>query len=450
MAEPKKRTPKSTPSRAKAPRSANLPSETAKPDVEETVSSDATAEDAAVSAASTRDSSAESVDYEVVTPPPPIDPRRGVGVVIPLLFLAVAGIGIYATWPLWSPYVAERFPALAYKPAVDPRLAGLVGRLDALEAQTSGGLVKSATISDMEQERMRLQQEVGRLLERLNSIEETIQGVKKVVAATDAKAPAEDTQKALQEISGRLAELEKSEDNVGTLTERIDELENKSASGLGNAEKRVNETTTQLNTMIDQLENRLKTLESSEGSASTQSAAAAIILAVSQLRKSAVSGEPFEKDIETLRALAVGHPEMQVALLVLEKNAATGTPTIVALRDQFAELSGEIIRADNESVGNGWFESAKKRVLSLVSIRKLGGGTDKVSVDSLVGLAEDHLRQGDIAAAAQVIEELKSVSEPAANVAEPWLQAAKNRLQAERAVASLHVYAVSLVAGGNS
>jgi len=447
MAEPKKRTPKSTSARAKVKSPASTASESGKPGEEETASPEATAAEAVADA---EEAVEPSVDYEVVTPPPPIDPRRGVGVVIPLLFVAVAGIGIYATWPLWSPYVESRFPALAYKPAIDPRLAKLVGRLDALEAQTSVGLVKSATISDMEQERIRLQQEVGRLLERLNSIEETIKGVKDEVAAADAKGPTEDTQKALEDISGRLAELEKSGDNVDTLVERIDELENKSASGLGIAEKRVNETTSQLNSMIDKLEGRLKTLEGSGDAASAQSNAAAIILAVSQLRKSAVSGEPFEKDIETLRALAVGHPEMQVALLVLEKNAKTGTPTIVALRDQFAEVASSIIRADNESAGNSWLEIAKKRVLSLVSIRKLGGSTNTVSVDSLVGLAEDHLLQGDIAAAAKVIEELKAVSEPAAKVAEPWLQAAKNRLQAERAVASLHVYAVSLVAGGNS
>lgn len=441
MAEPKKKAQKSTSERATETSPANT-SETSKSDAEGA----APAEQAPV----VEDAAESSDGYEVVSPPPPIDPRRGIGRIIPLLVVAVAGIGIYATWPLWSPYVEAQFPALAYKPAVDPRVAGLAGRLDALEAQTSGGLVKSATISDMEQERIRLQQEVGRLLERLNSIEDTIKGVKDIVAATDAKAPAEDTQRALEDISGRLAELEKSEDNVGTLAERIDQLENKSASGLGNAEKRVNETTSQLNSMIDKLENRLKTLEVSGEAGTSQSNAAAIILAVSQLRKSAVSGEPFEKDIETLRALAVGHPEMQVALLVLEKNAQTGTPTIVALREQFSELASGIIRADNESAGNNWFESAKKRVLSLVSIRKLGGGADEVSVDALVGLAEDHLRQGDIAAAAKVMEELENISPPAAKVAEPWLQAAKNRLQAERAVASLHVYAVSLVAGGNS
>ncbi len=388
-----------------------------------------------------------TADYEVVTPPPTVDARRGGGLLVITLFVAVCGLGIYATWPLWSPYVAPRFPALEYKQAIDPRVEGIAGRLEALEAKTSGGVVRSATISDMEQERARLQQEVGSLLQRLEKIETTIDGVKEMVVATGVNAPGRETKRAIEAITARLAELEKTEDNFGALGARVEQLETKTDQVPDVAAKQVTEAKSQINSMINKLEDRLNSLEQSESTQQTsQTSVSAIILAVSQLRKSATSGQPFEAEIDSLKALSKNHTEMQAALLVLEQNAKTGTATIGQLRNQFAALAGEIVRADNINAGNSWFESAKKRVMSLVSIRKLGSTPETVTVDSIVVLAEDHLRNGDIAAAVNIVDELKSVSNAASQVAEPWLVVAKSRLKTERAVASLHVYAVSLLA----
>lgn len=392
-----------------------------------------------------------SVDYEVVTPPATVDPRRGGGWLVFTLFLTIIGLSIYATWPLWSPYVAQRFPALEYKATVDPRVAGLTGRLEVLEAQTSRGVARNEIISDMEKERQRLQLEVGQLLVRLDNIEKTIEGVKDIVVATGVKTPTDETKRVLEEITARLAELEKTGNSYGTLDARVGHLEDETARESGAVAKKVTEAQSHMDSMIGKIEDRLVTLETTEATQqSSQSVASAIILAISQLRKSADSGKPFETDIETLKALGKNHTEMQAALSILEKAAITGTATIDQLRNQFAGLAANIIRADNIDAGNSWFESAKKRVLSLVSIRKLGVSSDTVTVDSLVVLTEDHLRSGDIAAAVQTVEQLKTVSIPASLTAEPWLQVANNRLKTERAIASLHVYAVSLIASGKS
>jgi hypothetical protein len=122
--------------------------------------------------------------------------------------VAVIIIGAYAAWPLWSPYVAEQFPALEYKSAPDPRVASLVGRLDALEAETSGGVVKSTTISDMENERVRLQGEVGQLLKRLDSIEKTIVSVKQLVkAVNDDGTIGEPGTEAIDGFEGKIKEI---------------------------------------------------------------------------------------------------------------------------------------------------------------------------------------------------------------------------------------------------
>ncbi|NQV98910.1 MAG: hypothetical protein HQ483_04380 [Rhodospirillales bacterium] len=463
MAEPKKRSPKPASSRvtSKAAKvKAETPADAIAADAKPSVEADTKppVEEAVVAStdagqASASESVEPAVDYEVVTPPPTVDPRRGGGFIIFVLFIAVLGFGTYATWPLWSPYVAPRFPALEFKPAVDPLLSGLAGRLEALEAQSSGQTAQTATINDMEKERARLQHEVGQLLQRLESIEKTISGVKEMVVATGVKTSEDDTQRVLEEITARLAELEKTGDHLGTLNERVDQLETETAKGSNAAVEQVSQAKTQLNSMIGKLEDRLTTLEATGVDNSTSQNAAAIILAVSQLRKSAISGEPFDKDADALQVLAKDHLEMQAALSVLQNSAKTGTATIDQLRSQFASLASKIVRADNLDAGNSWFESAKNRVQSLVSIRKLGStstSTDQLTVDSVVVLTEDHLRKGDIAAAVKVIEELKRLSLPAFAVAEPWLAVAKSRLITERAVASLHVYAVALIASDKS
>jgi hypothetical protein len=148
-------------------------------------------------------------DYAIVTPPPTIDPHRSSEAFIIVISVLIMFLGTYAAWPLWSPYVAEHFPALEYKAAVDSRVAGLVGRLDALEEQTSDGIAKSITISDMENERARIQGEVGQLLKRLDSIDKTIVGVKELVKAINDDGTIGESKRTIDQITQRLLKLER-------------------------------------------------------------------------------------------------------------------------------------------------------------------------------------------------------------------------------------------------
>jgi hypothetical protein len=390
-------------------------------------------------------------DYVIVTPPPPIDPHRGYGFLMIAVSVLVMVIGVYAAWPLWSPYVAEQFPALEYKLAVDPRVASLVGRLDALEAQTSGGIVKSTTISDMEMERVRLQGEVGQLLKRLDSIEETIVGVKQLVNAINDDATIGETKRAINQITQRLLELERGGSNVGELNSRLDRLETKSSQIASDTVNKVADKTQNITSLIGDLEGRVHSLEATGHSSSTTRAdAAAIILAVNQLRKSNLTGDPFDRDTNALSALSKAHPDILAGLSILEKTAKSGAATITMLRAGFYKISGSIVNAENEGKENSWLGRTKKRIWSLISIRKTGTEIDEISIDAFVAQVEEHLRKGDLAAAVKIASQIEGVSELAAKKVEPWLKKAKNRLMVERAVASLHVYAVSLMAQGKN
>jgi hypothetical protein len=387
-------------------------------------------------------------DYVIVSPPPTIDPHRGSEVVIIVISVVVIIIGTYAAWPVWSPYVSEHLPTLEYKPAVDPRVASLVERLDTLEAETSDVNIKSTTILDMEKERVRLQGEVGQLLKRLSNIEKTIIGVKQMVNAINDDGTIGETKRAIDQITQRLLELESEGYDFGNLNNRLDQLETKKNQEAYDIKNKVANPPQNITSLIGDLDGRIHSLEATSHSSSTTRAdAAAILLAVSQLRKSNQMGEPFNRDTDVLSALSKDHPDILAGLSILEKSAKGGAATIAILRAEFFKISGAIINAESEGKENSWLESIKKNVSALISIRKIGiGGTGEISIVSFVTQVEEHLRQGDLAAAVKIASQIKGVSEPAANLMEPWLKNAKNRLMVERAVASLHVYAVSLMA----
>ena len=133
-------------------------------------------------------------------------------------------------------------------------------------------------------------------------------------------------------------------------------------------------------------------------------------------------------------------------MLVLGKHAASGVATLVDLRERFSRTAGSIVSAASEVKGQGWIENATNRLRSLVSIRKIDGTASEKTVDSYVLRAEDSLNAGDLDGAITALEGLSDVSEHALNAASKWLESAKARQSAERAVSSLHVYAVSLIA----
>ena len=117
--------------------------------------------------------------------------------------------------------------------------------------------------------------------------------------------------------------------------------------------------------------------------------------------------------------------------------------------ERFEALAGKIVQASRQVEEKDWLDRAVNRMSKLVSWRRVDGRAEKSSVDALVASAEAHLKAGDLKAAIKAVEGL-SVNTPAnakaAAVAASWLADAKARLAADRAIAGLHLHALSLLA----
>lgn len=371
--------------------------------------------------------------------PPPARTASAARVLAWLTLAIGVSVGTAAfTWPQWSPYLVKVFPHLATADAEAPVINELAGRVQALEQEKTG------TLHQLEQERARFQDELTALMTRLAEVEQAVAEARNLVKAAEAPASTAAAE-SLKVLSDRLAELEHGGGQVGALAARIEEIEKgKTDAGQGTAPDVGPDP--KVTAALDAMAERLKRLEQeTDGKAADfdGAAARAIVLATAQLRDAVRQGTPFTADLDALKALADGRPAITQILQTLAPHADRGVSTLAVLRTRFATLAGPIVNAADAADGNGWFAEAAARLASLVTIRRVGNTAPDGSIDALVSRVDALLSAGDLRSAVEALMLLKG--KPAEVVA-PWLRAAEARLAAEKAVANLHVHALSLIA----
>ena len=382
------------------------------------------------------------------TLPPPIAKNTDGGFkafAIVIVSLTVLAGGGYLSWPIWSHYVDDYIPpALRGLKGADPAVAGLAGRVKALEDEARTRQSKDTAIAQLEAERARLRKQVTSLMARLENVEGAVKTVKQLVNSAASASEASSASEILKALSGRLMELEQQGGSLDALKQRISQIEERGIAAAGPAEPAAGDL--RLNVAVAEIESRLAEIEQQRLSgADVSSGAPATVLAVAQLRKSIEGGQSFAKDLEALKALAGQDPALKAAAAVLEKYAASGIATLGQLRDQFGAIAGEIVHAPKALRADGWFDRMVNRISRLVTWRRIDAEDGVDTVSSVVARTETKLEFGDLIAAVETLETLASMSEDAAAAAAPWLTDAKARLSVERAISSMHVYAVTLL-----
>lgn len=393
---------------------------------------------AAQSAAKTESPAAAPTAF---APPPPVRTAGAARVLAWVTLVVGLCVGTaVVTWPWWSERLAVVFPSLAVAEGSDPALNQLTGRVKDLERQTRE---KSGTLQQLEQERARFQGELKTLMARLAEVEQAVADARHLAKAADAPASTAVAAESLKALSDRLAELEQGGSQVDALAERLEQIE----KGQGNAPAPAAvEPDPAVKTALDAMAERLKRLEQEtdgKNAANDDAAARAIVLAVAQLREAVREGTPFSADLEALKALADGRPAIAQSVAALAPQADSGVPTLAVLRTKFATLAGLIVAAAGTADGEGWIAEAAARLASLVTVRRIGETAPAGSVDALVARVDMLLAAGDLRSATDALTLLKGKP---AEVVKSWLKAAEARLAAEKAVANLHVHALSLLA----
>ena len=258
------------------------------------------------------------------------------------------------------------------------------------------------------------------------------------------------------------APMDVAADALGALDARLDALEAESAgaSGAGAAvaalEQRVQalerdpaqeafdralaaweEQRARLETALAEVTARLTRFEEE----ATRQAAAdghlvGLVLASGDLTAALASARPFAPVLDTFRGVAGEDAEIESALARLAPFAATGVPTLGALRSRFPAAANAIVRAAPAAEDSDWIDETVTRLSQLVTIRRTGGAIDPESLDGRLVEAESALVEGDLARAVAIVESLMPEAQGAER-AEAWLRDARARAEAEDALAGL-------------
>jgi uroporphyrinogen-III synthase len=337
----------------------------------------------------TSDAASSDRSENSAAPPPAPETRRRSRVVlwafVALAFLAAAG-------------------AFAYSDYLKPRLQQFVQAQPPVDLQAEF----NAAFEDLEDRQVRLRQQIEGLAPRVDAIERTLGALR---ASVDKLSTSEQNVEVevVKQFGDRIALLEAQAGAASGLAQQVRSLE-----------------------------------ESTELARDTASKLATAVLAVGQLVQVVRDGGAFVRQLAAVRALGGDDPDIAQAAAELEPFSATGVPTLAALRAQLPATIDAVIRATPVTASDTWTDRVVNRLASLVTVRRVGfqaiaaGG-----IDGIVAQAETALDGGDLQAAVTALERLDG---PPAEAAADWLQHARARLTADRALSTLQQRAIARLA----
>ena len=346
---------------------------------------------------------------------------------VSLVALIVGGLSLAAHI---EPQLLGRTAPEAYDPAPQQAaLASLLARLEQAEAQLSDAAqtidaltLKQASITAMASRTESLVQEMDAVASRLDDARKRIDEVAEGVGDADVGA------------------------RLGALADDVQGLEALISGADGNvqaAEERLVATLSALETRVDDLSSRTRLLEVVQPE--HVAGAAAVALAVGQLRAAVLSGQQFSAPLSSVKTILAAEggttPAVAETLRSLDGRASAGVVTLAALRERFAANAGAILRAGTLEA-EGWMDLTLRRLAAVVTVRRTGEVSGS-GTEAILARAESRLDEGDLTAA---VTELWTLTDAPAAAAAAWLEAARARLAVETALADLEAYAVSRVA----
>lgn len=321
-------------------------------------------------------------------------PAKGlpVGMILAALAVALLAVGAVLTWDEWRGVIA---------PAPAPVVQRANGEIDTLRA------------------------ELDRIRQRVETLEArpALESAPVAPAATNdltaVDSRIDSVENAIRTLAQRPQMPADLADTVAALSAHVAELRRSAADSA---------TVLRLADRVEQVEAQLRDMQQQRGSA------AAMLLAVGQLREAVNGAMPFEAELRTVRALAPSGLDIAEPVDILKRRAASGIPTRLTLARRFDQLAADLVRADVLPQGQGWWRDTLTRLSGLLIVRREDGQAAGDGTASIVARAGTRLAETDLAGA---VAEATALSGPAAEHAAPWLADAQARLAADKALSAL-------------
>ncbi|HEV2546190.1 MAG TPA: hypothetical protein VGU20_02530 [Stellaceae bacterium] len=323
--------------------------------------------------------------------------------------LAVVSVGI-ATSPFWAPPLATVLPW-------SPR---------------TGAEEIAGHIGDVDHRATTLAQQQAAIGERLTRLE---QQVKTATAAAPQQAALEQRLAALEQRLGAVAQ------HQGETEQQSERFQQQASSSYAS-----------LRDEVEKLAAAQQRREASEKEKGPDGTDQALLLSLEPLRNAVESGRPFAPQLAAMTALAHDRAEVKDALKPLENPATKGIPDKLALARRFDEaVAPAMLRAAAQPREDSWSERVWSGLRSLVVIRRVDGtGTNADDpTEAAVAQAEKALAANDLAGAVKAVEAVNGrATGPVQSASATWLAAARERVAAETALATISQQLTARLAAG--
>ena len=398
-------------------------------------------------------------DYEIVSPPPMKESDDSFNWLVLLKGLGVVLIIMVATgfiWSSFSDYIAPYMSVFRFDPASDRTFNHLTDRVIALEKRLEVTSAEKKSIKEMEKERSSLQSGVKEIFAQLKRLEVDLDNVKELSGKVGVSVDREDAKAFFDDFTDRLSQLEKYDATVEDLVERLERLESSGSKNIAKNIQLTEEKNLLLRSEINKMQERLDQVELEKSKRRERSQTrmsekriSDIVDIVSKLRKSVIIGVPYQKQLKVLRGLLKGEDGITTPLLELEKHSTKGVMASHALLEKFLELSGKVVLSSRGEQINSYLpQKIINQLSSLISFRRMDGKAEHSAIDSHLFKIEKSLKNIRLEDAHQFATELINKFPSTKDLMTPWISVVNTRLLADRAIASLHVYVITLIAQG--
>jgi hypothetical protein len=163
-------------------------------------------------------------------------------------------------------------------------------------------------------------------------------------------------------------------------------------------------------------------------------------IAVHDLETALQTGQPFQPALQTLDQLAQGDEVVTRAIAQLQPVAGSGVVTEPELARQLAAIEGGLQPA-TQAPASDWLARTRENLEGLVNLH--AAGEEAVPGQSAVQGARQALQNEDLAGAVQALEPL---AQQGNSQAAAWVDAARKRLAAREALASLQQHVKTVLA----
>ena len=160
--------------------------------------------------------------------------------------------------------------------------------------------------------------------------------------------------------------------------------------------------------------------------------AAALLLAVYQMRESAASGQSFLTEQQAALALASSKPRIAEYLRLLSVAADQGVWTKTALTQSFSAYADKAVLSESVSPKQDWFHQALNSLKKLVVIRRIDAVTQEdMSTQAVLARAQQAVNAGDLTVAVLHLQALRGT---AADEMKEWTQAAQRYVTTQKTI----------------